>query len=148
MGDLRTCLKKTILGATKSVAQIADDMGCSDSLLYRYGLDGDSAATFPLDRLLPLLNSTDDDRLLHHVANRRGYVLVKLRRVSALKKKDPEVINEIQARFSRILSDFISHTANATNAETLALLDQINHHLTDMASMRRAVKDYKQGDLF
>jgi hypothetical protein len=148
MGDLRTCLKKTILGASKSVAQIADDLGCCESLLYRYGLDGESGASFPLERLLPLLNSTDDDRIMHHVANRRGYVLVKLRRVSSLKRKDPEVINEIQARFSRILGDFLTHTADASNAETLALLDQIDHHLTDMASMRRAVKDYKQGDLF
>ena len=149
MTDLRTALKKTIIGCkTRSVSQIADELGCSDSLLYRYGLDGESNAEFPLSRLIPLMRATEDYRLLNHVAARCGFVLVKLSRSAALKKKDPETINEIQARFSRLLSDFLSFTADASEAETLELLDQFNKHMTDMASMRRAVRDYKQGDLF
>jgi hypothetical protein len=149
MTDLRTALKKTILGSKiRTVGQIADELGCCESLLYRYGLDGESGAEFPMARLIPLMRATEDYRLLNHVAARCGYVLVKLSRSAALKKKDPETINEIQARFSRLMSDFLSFTADASEVETLELLDQFNRHMTDMASMRRAVRDFKQGDLF
>ena len=148
MTDLKTAIKKTIMGSSKGVPAIADELGCSESLMYRYGLDGESGAEFPLKRLIPLMKCTEDFRLLHHVAARCGFVLVKLRRSSALKGKDPEVINEIQARFSRILSDFCRYTADVSAEETLELLDHIDQHLSDMASMRRAVRDFKQGDLF
>jgi hypothetical protein len=148
MTDLKTALKKTILGARQSVTAIADELGCCESVLYRYGLDGDSGAEFPLKRLIPLMKATEDYRLLHHIAARCGFVLVRLARATALKRKDPEAVNEIQARFSHIIAHFLLHTADAPADVTMALLDDLDKHLTDMASMRRAVKDFKQGDLF
>jgi hypothetical protein len=149
MSDIKTCLKKTILGsAKKSVAQLADELGVAESTLYRYGLEGESGAEFPLKRLIPLMNAAADYLLLHHIANRCGFALVKLDRTRALKTKDPEVINEIQGRFAAMMAEFCSYTADASREETLALLDTIDMHMTDVASMRRAVKTYKHGDLF
>lgn len=148
MTDLKTAIKKTIFGSKKSVPQIADDLGCCDSLVYRYALDPPSGSEMPLSRLIPLMKSTDDYRILRHIAAHLGFAVVKLHRASRLKGKDPEVINEIQARFSRILSDFCRYTQDASAEETLELLDNIDQHLSDMASMRRSVRDYKQGDLF
>lgn len=148
MGELRSVIKRTILGAKKSVAQIADEMGCSESILYRYGLDGESGAEMPLSRLIPLMRATDDYRILRHIAARCDHVAVKVRRVAALKKKDPAILNEIQGRFAKMMADFCAYTAEASEAETLGLLDTIARHLADVAAMKRAVKDYRQEDLF
>lgn len=148
MKDLKTILYLTIHGAKKSVAEIADDIGRSASVLYRYALDGESGAPMPAELLIPLMKATADYRILQHMAASCDFALVRLKRASVLKTKDPAVVNEIQARFSRIIADFCSFSAQATDAETLEMLDQIDTHLSDMVSMRRAVKGFKQGDLF
>jgi len=148
MKDLKTILYLTIHGSKKSVPEIADDIGCSASMLYRYALEGESGAVIPAERLIPLMKATQDYRILLHMASSCEFALVKLKRAAALKTKDPGVVNEIQARFSRIIAHFCSYTEKATDAETLELLDQIDTHLSDMVSMRRAVKGFKQGDLF
>ena len=148
MNDLKSLLYMTIHGAKLSVPEIADDIGVSTSLLYRYALEGESGAPIPAERIIPLMKATKDYRILQHLASRCGFALVHLKRASVMKSKDPAVVNQIQARFSRIIADFCTFTEHASEAETLALLDQIDAHLSDMVGMRRAVRDFKQGDLF
>lgn len=147
MSDLKATLKKTLLNSKHSVAELADTLGCAESLLYRYALPGESGAEMPLKRLIPLMLATNDYRLLTHIAARCGFATVKLRRVAELKRRDPETLNAIQSRFSELFAKFLTFAEAASESETLALIEHFDTHIGDMCAMRRSVRDFRQGDL-
>lgn len=148
MTDLKTQIYMTIRASKKSVEQIADEVGCSASLLYRYGLDGESGAEFPLKRLIPLMQATGDTRILRHLNARSGLATVSQPRVRKLKLKDPQVINEIQQNFTHLFAEFCKFCETASKEQVAGLLDAIHKHACDVAAMDRAVRDFQQGDLF
>ncbi|MFB3828928.1 MAG: phage regulatory CII family protein [Bryobacteraceae bacterium] len=148
MTDLKTQIYFTIRGSKKSVEQLADEVGCSASLLYRYGLDGESGAEFPLKRLLPLMQATGDFRILRHLNARCGLITVNQPRVRRLKLKDPKTVNEIQQNFATLFAEFCKFCEAASKEQVAELLDAIHLHACDVAAMDRAVRDFQQGDLF
>jgi hypothetical protein len=102
-------LYETIHRNKKTVEQIADEMGISANLLYRYGYDGETGADFPLKRLIPLMKATNNYKLLKHIANLCGFVCVKIPRAKATKKDDFELREEYQevtSKAQRALKDF------------------------------------------
>jgi transposase-like protein len=147
MTDLKTQIYMTIRGSKKSVEQIADEVGCSASLLYRYGLDGESGAEFPLKRLIPLMQATGDYRILRHLNARCGLMTVSQPRARRLKLKDPRIINEIQRNFSEVLARFCEFCESAPREQVQALLDAIHRHACDVAAMDRAVRTFQQQEM-
>lgn len=147
MTDLKTQILMTIRGSKKSVEQLADELGCSASLLYRYGLEGESGADLPLKRLIPLMQATGDHRVLRHLNARCGFVTVSQPRVRKLKTKDPKVINEIQRNFSDLLAQFCKFVDVAPADQVTELLDAIHKHACDVAAMDRAVRDWQQQEM-
>jgi len=147
MADLKTETLLTIRGSKKSVEQLADELGCSASLLYRYGLEGESGADMPLKRLLPLMAATNNYRILRHLNSRCGFLTVSQPRVRRLKAKDPRVVNEMQRNFSDLLTQFCEFVDAAPADQVSALLDAIHRHACDVAAMDRAVRDWQQREM-
>lgn len=147
MRDLKTALYFSVHGAKKSVAQIADDCGISASYLYRACLEGDAGCRFPLDLLLPLMQSTGDYTLLDHINARAERITVSLPRVAKLKKKDPQAINEISGHFNAVMARLLEFYASPTAELQTQIEADLQRHLCEVAAMKRSVKDFKQGDL-
>ncbi|MGK9367549.1 phage regulatory CII family protein [Melioribacter sp. Ez-97] len=93
--SLKEALYNTIHRNKKSINEIAEECSCSASVLYRYCADEDttSYADFPLRRLIPLLNATNDDSILDYLEARRGRIAFRIPKV-AIKKMDEGVIVE------------------------------------------------------
>lgn len=147
MRDLKTALHFTIHGSRKSVPEIADACGISASYLYRACLDGDSGCRFPLDLLLPLMQATGDYSVLDHINARVGRITISMPRVGKLKRKDPQVVNEIHGRFNAAMADLLRFFQDPDPAAVPTLEAALHAHLCEVVAIKRAVKDFQQGDL-
>jgi hypothetical protein len=145
--DLKAVLYFVVHGAKKSVAQIADDCGISQSYLYRACLEGEAGCRFPLELLLPLMQSTGDFALLDHLNARAGRITVSLPRVAKLKKKDPQAINDIARNFNAAMAKLLAFYDSPDPAQQADIEADLHRHLCEIAAMKRSVKDFKQGDL-
>lgn len=148
MRDLKTELHLTVHGSSKSVETIADECGISASYLYRACLDGESGCRFPLDLLLPLMLATTDQRILQHLNARCGRVTASIPRVAKLKKKDPQVINEITRNFNAVMASVLAFYEDPKTSQIPRIEAQLHEHLCEIATLRRSVKDFHQGEIF
>lgn len=58
-----------------SISELADEMGCSESLLYK-GASLNDSTNFPLKRLIPTMKRQGDFTPLFHIASRCDFLLV------------------------------------------------------------------------
>ena len=147
MADLKTTLHFTIHGSKLSVEQIADELGISTSYLYRACLDGESGCRFPLDLLLPLMKATGDHSILDHLNSRCDRVTVSLPRSGQFKAKDPQAINEVQRNFNEVMGQLLKFFGNPNPKQVDAVMAGLHKHLCEVAAIKRAVKNFNQGDL-
>ena len=147
MRDLKTALYFTVHGSAKSVAQIADDCGISTSYLYRACLEGESGCKFPLELLLPLMQSTGDYSVLDHLNARTARITASLPRVAKLKKKDPQTINEISGHFNGVMAKLLQFYDSPTPDLQVSIEADLHRHLCEIAAMKRSIRDFRQGEL-
>ncbi len=148
MRDLKSQLYLTVHGAKKSVQQLADEMGISASYLYRACLDNEeSGCRFPLDLLLALMNASGDYRILDHLNARCNRVTVSLPRVGRLKKKDPQVINEINRNFHDVMAKVLEFYSNPDRGKIPEIERALHEHLCEVTALKRSVADFHQGEL-
>jgi len=148
MRDLKSTLYLTVHGAEKSVEQLADEMGISASYLYRACLEGESGCRFPLDLIIPLMQATGDYRVLDHLNARCGRVTTSLGRVGKLKRKDPQVVNEIQKNFNAVMAMVLEFFEQPDRAKVPEITHSLQKHLCEVAALKRTVGEFHQGDLF
>jgi len=147
MNDLKSELYITVHSARKSVPELADEIGVSTSLLYRYAIEGESGADLPLRRLIPLMRATNDFRVLRHLAARCGFVLVKLPRVAKLKKPDAHSVNEITRKFHQVMAEVLKFFEAPDREQIPRIESALHEHLCEVASLRRAVREFPQPEL-
>ena len=147
MRDLKTQLYMTVHGAKKSVAELADEIGVSASYLYRACLEGESGCKFPLDLLVPLMLATGDYALLDHLNSRCGRVTTSLPRVSRLKRKDPQVVNEIERKFHEVMAAVLKFFEAPERADIPEITKALHGHLCEVAALKRAVAEFHQEEL-
>ena len=146
--DLETTLYLTIHGhPKKSVQEIADAIGISASYLYRSALTGESGCNFPLQRLIALMQATNDYRVLDHINARCNRVSVKLPQVSRLKRADTKAMHEIEGHYHKVIA-LVHGFFTQPDAETAtALLAEIPKHVENMLAIKAAVRDYNQQEM-
>jgi len=83
---LKECLYKTLHRNAKPLKAIADELGVSESYLYRSALpdledsETGTGCRFPLKQLIPLIRATGDYSTLDHIENALGRVAIPLPR--------------------------------------------------------------------
>jgi hypothetical protein len=105
-------LADTILRNTKTIEQIADEIGIKASSLYRYGNPSDAGSDIPLKRLVPLMNSTKNYSVLKHLAKICGFIMIKVPRVAISKGDDIDLVSDYQESTNnavRFLSKFLKN---------------------------------------
>lgn len=147
-GDLRHVLYATVHGSRHSVEQLADVCGVSASYLYRACLDGESGARFPLELLIPLMNATGNYSLLDHIASRCDRLTVDLPRTAKMKRRDPQVVNDITKNFNACMARLLEFFDAPAEVNVQELTIALHKHLCEVAAMKRAVASGQQGDLF
>jgi hypothetical protein len=145
---LKTLLYTTIHRNKKSVAQIADETGISTNYLYRAGLPlEESGVKFPVDYLLPLMNSTKDFSVLKHLANLSGFVLIKIPKLCRNKAEEIELVDEYQQatiNAVRLLKDFLN-TPNSLNYQKAS--DALMEVMTKSAYAKKVADKTASGQL-
>ncbi|MCU7494730.1 MAG: hypothetical protein HF314_12185 [Ignavibacteria bacterium] len=102
--DIKTILYQTIHRNKKPVAQIADETGISSSYLYRAGLPVDqSGVKFPVEKLIPLMKSTNDYSLLEHISKICGFLLVRVPKVKPSKGTTIDIVDNYQESTTKAL---------------------------------------------
>jgi len=95
---LNEAIYKTLHRSKKELAEIADDCGVSANSLYRYSSpeESNSFTPLPLQRVLPILNSTNNDAILDFLEMKRGRIAFKIPRVACTKLNDSEIVEHYQ----------------------------------------------------
>lgn len=98
-----------------AVKKVADDLGLSASMVYKWGepVDAESTVVNPLDRIEALLRSTGDTRLVQWICQRGGGFFVKNPK---LERAHPEHLipatNEIVQEFADLLQTVAAAAAD------------------------------------
>lgn len=144
---LKKHLYATIHGSGKSVEQLAFELGISPSYLYRAVLPGEAGCRFPLELLPALMSATGDYRVLEYLAAETNRVVVTMRRVKQLKALEPTVVTRLSQQFADCMVQLIQ-SFDAPQEDAEELLARLYRHLCDVASIRLAVRDRRQRELF
>jgi len=104
-GTLKDYIYETIHRNSKNIKILADELGISENLLYKYGYDGDNGTDLPLGRLIPLMKVTENYTILQHIAHLCGFVCVKLPKFKAVKGETFEIINGYQESTTKCIRE-------------------------------------------
>lgn len=96
MSGLIKKIGTTIHRNKKTVYMIADEIGVSSNLLYRWAIEGKSGADLPLKRLVALMKATNNYSILKYIALLCGFICVKIPRVAIYKKDTLDLREEYQ----------------------------------------------------
>jgi hypothetical protein len=84
---------------SKSVAELAFELGVSGSYLYRAVETGASGCRFPLDLLLPLIEATADFRVLDYLNFQCQRLSIDMPRANLLGRTDLRLLSEVGRDF-------------------------------------------------
>jgi len=146
---LKDAIYNTINRNSKDITDIAEDLGCSANLLYRYGNEEDttSFAELPLRRLIPLLNSTNNDEILDYLEARRNRVAFKIPRVPASKAEDAEIISNYQRTCVEAVSALTKFFQIPSKKNLEKIEDCLAEVIRTSASCKTLVKKKPAGQL-
>lgn len=126
---IKMILYETIHRNKKSVEQIADEIGISVSYLYRAGLPLDeSGVRFPLDYVIPLMKATNDYRILEHLAQVCGFIVIKQPRVRTPKVDGITLVSDYQditTNAVRKLKNFLDKPDRTRYEEVVEALQRV-----------------------
>ncbi len=133
-----------------SIDQLAEELNVSRENLYRQLNPYDLKANFPARLLNNLMRIKKDFRILHSLANRNGYILVKAP-IGNFKKIDEQcLITEFQYMCTEVVKQLLDHFHKTPTPEkTKNLIIDLNRVMRQTATIRAYVsRDTKQMDLF
>ena len=96
MLSLKKVLWKNVHGSSKKIEQIANEMGVSKEIVYRWCLESTSGADMPLKRLVDLTMVTKRKDVLRTVAAQCNCFLVRYPRRGANRLEKTAMINNYQ----------------------------------------------------
>jgi len=127
---------------------IADKMGISDNYLYRMCLpDDESGVKFPLDKLIPLMNATENYSILEYLANLCGFLLVKSPRFKAFKGDSIDLIDNYQDCTVTALKKLKDFFNNPSADSYEAVNEALTEVMTQSAAAKSFVKKTKSGQM-
>lgn len=132
-----------------SYDQLADDLNVGRSNLYRMLNPYDRGASFPARLLNPFMRITGDYGPLKNLANRNGFLLVKIPRKALKKLDESALINNYQFSFNSLIKNLLSFFDQPTAQKQAALINQLTKYLEHTAEIRERIKkNPHQEDLF
>jgi len=143
MKSIAAAIYETIHKSKLSIDELADEIGCSPSLLYKIS-NINEPVELKLSRLIPLMRATKNYSILKHLAHRSGFILVKVPRARKMQQDDLAQCSLVMAEFQAALARYVKGEIAAD--EVHGAVDQA---LTTVASAKKMIEaDTPQGDLF
>ncbi len=138
--ELKKVIYRTVHRKRLSVEEIADEVGCSASLLYRCANPNDPQARFPLEKLLPLMRATNDYSILKHLAFRSGFILYRI--PPRIRHDKPCDLNKFQAMFTNTFKAVLEFQEGRKSKEKC--LEEIDGFLGSTLEIRKSVEKSEQ----
>lgn len=126
-----------------SMEELADYLGIATSYLYRVANPFDEAAPLPSKHLINLMSHTKDYSILKHLAQRCGFICVKLPRVKAAREEEISRYQQVQIEAARAVMRFFRKEMDQD-----AALDAIRMELEAAAGFSKAIGEYQEPGLF
>ena len=86
--------------------------------------------------------------VLDHLNSRCSRVTVSLPRVARLKRRDPQVVNEMQKNFNTVMAAVLEFFEEPNPDKLPDLKQEIYGHLCEIAALKRAVERFEQKEMF
>ena len=137
---LKQVIYKTLHHSKISISEIADELGLSESSLYRWGLPEPSGSKMPLEYLLPLMRVTRNYGILKHIANRAGFLLVKMPRVAKNKKKEREQVFEYSELTTKAVRKLIEYFEDPTLERRQEIEDILIRVAEESISIKKGIE--------
>lgn len=134
---------ETIHRTDKSVETLADEIGCSASLIYK-AANPNEPVDIKLSWLIPLMRATGNYSILKHLAYRCGYVAIRIPRARRMK---PSEYAEHQARISEYMFQLSRYLEGKIDKDEC--LESVKAALEQVAMAQRMVEaDTGQTSMF
>jgi len=118
------------------VPELADEIGCSESLLYRTSNPHDDEANFPVKRLIPAMRAQKDFGPLHHLASRCGFAIFKIpAKLGRMSQEDIAKLQLAQATAMKALCKFFDGDIDQQEA-----MQAIDDAIAGLARARKSVQ--------
>jgi len=147
MNSLKEILYQTIHRSRATVPELADILGVSPNYLYKMGLPTDNGARFPLELLLPLMRATGNYAVLRHLADRSGFLLVKIPRVPRNRQETNQMIAGYQALTTEAIRLLIGYFQEPTREKKRNLLEILNKVAAGSIGIKKRVEQGNQLEL-
>jgi hypothetical protein len=122
--------------AKTSMEEMADNLGIATSYLYRVANPFDESAPLPSKHLINLMTHTKDYSILKHLAQRCGFICVKMPRVRSAKESEIGLYQRRQAEAIRAVVAFFQKSASMDET-----LEAIRKELEAAAGFMKAIEE-------
>lgn len=119
-----------------SMEEMADNLGIATSYLYRVANPFDESAPLPSKHLINLMTHTKDYSILKHLAQRCGFICVKIPRVRAAREEEIGRYQKCQVEATQAVISFFRKEKSVDQA-----LDAIRKELEAAAGFAKAIEE-------
>jgi hypothetical protein len=127
----------------EGIEELADHLGIKPGMLYRLSNPLDEDARINSKHLIPLMEKTRDYSILKHLAQRLGFMLVRVPRVRTARETE---IAEYQASQAAALKAVVGFYHGTVGQE--AALSAVQHELERAAGFQKALQAHETPSLF
>lgn len=144
---LQEAIYATLHRSRKPLAEIAEEIGSSANLLYRYCADEESSsfADFPLRRLLPIIIATENNSLLDYLELKRGRIAVDLPNFKILKRDESEIVTSYQECTIEAIHTLRKFLCYPDEKHLKTVEDSLHRVMTESGSLKEYVKAKYRG---
>lgn len=109
---LQEAIYGTIRENKRPIKELADDIGVSEELLYKYSGKPDESKFYQyIRRLLQIMTATGDNSILDYLEYKRGCIAIKLPTIAINKMEEGQMLDDYQTttiQAHKALRDFIN----------------------------------------
>lgn len=124
-----------------SIEQIATASATGKNHLYRMANEND-ACSMPASKLVPVMNATEDYRILNFLAKQTGHLCIKMPR-GIRKGTDPKMdISEYQKEFNEMVNKLIDFINDPSDDKLAEVDGRMRKHIGDSVNIKRRCKKH------
>lgn len=141
---LEDAVYKTIHRNCKEVSidELATQTATGRNHLYRMA-NPEDACNMPAKKLVPIMNVTEDYRILDFIAKHTGHLAIKMPR-GIRKGTDPKMdISEYQKEFNELVNGLIDFINDPSDEKLAEVDERMRKHIGDSVNIKRRCKKHQ-----
>lgn len=144
---LKEALYCTVHRSDSDIDEIADEMGVSANLLYRWCMDEDTTSFSPMpsNRILSLMKASGNEAVLDFLNRAAGRISFRVPKATLSKLDEGEMVEEYQTSTINAVKLFRDYITKPTTGNYSALKDALDGVMVETAKIDRYAEKKQAG---